>query len=349
MNLIVRKITIALIFGLLLLAGGCVKNEFTVEFSLPAKCERACILLYYASDSQKGWIVETAAAVHGGKAEVKGATRNPTLVYLLDGMGQPMVIFYAERGDKIKVESSDENPLKWHIGGNKINDALSDWRISNLSALESGDYAKVNTAVAKYVKENSDNPVSTLLLLCYYNRRFDEAGFDALWKQLKGEAKEGKWIELPGRADVIEEHQQSKMPKSIVLNTLSGNKTVSMGRVPVLLYFSKSDIISYQEDIRMLRALSREYSDSAQRVICNISFEPDSLAHAYTARNDSLSKAVNAWMPLGISDNLAKNFGVGAIPYFIVVDAKGKKVYAGAEINDAFQSFKNALSSSPSQ
>lgn len=345
MSELVRKFRVCLALAIIILAAGCSRNEFLVRFKLPQNCERTCVLVYYASDSKKGWIVESAVAVHGGKAEFKGKTRNPSLVYLLDGPGQPLVMFYVERGDKISVESSETDPLKWNITGNRISEEISKFRIDNYSALSSGDFLRINAAVAKYVKQNPDKPSSTLILLCYYDRRADESGFLAAWKSLSEEAKEAKWVELSGRSDILQHSDESAAwPKQIVLNTLSSRRdTISFARVPVLLYFSNMNSNSYQEDIAGLRAISRQYPDSASRIIADISFEPDSAARIYPVLRDSVRNVVRAWMPMGVSDDVAKRLGVMRSPFFIVVAPGGRKVYAGSDLQDASSSFGNLM------
>ena len=329
---------------------GCVKNEFAVDFSLSQATDRTYRVLYYATGSSKGWIVESVVSVEGGKARLNGVTRNPTLVYIFAGGKSPVSFFYAERGDRIEITGDGADPSSWNVDGNKINRQLSDWRRQNAKILKdwrtgnSKGVKAVNAAVAKYVKANPSDPVSALLLLEYYDRSSDEEGFYKTWQLLKGEATNGKWRELVSRSDMYESPSEVKLPKQFVFSLAGGGRdTIVFGRVPVLLNFSRSNVDEYLEEARTLRELAEESGDSTQWRIANVLFDPDSLQRVQTARRDSLRGVADGWMPLGFSDSRIKDFGVRSIPTLIVVDAGGKIVYRGEEMSEAVLSFKKLL------
>lgn len=329
-----------LLLLLILPLGGCVKNEFTVEFEIAGDVNDTYTLTYYASDSKKGFLIETAATLHQGKAQVKCITRNPSLVYLMSG-GRILTFFYVERGDKILITGTDRNPTGWDIGGNKINEQLSEWRMSHKDQLQFGKSPEsVNNAVADYVTKNSDSPVATLLLLEYYDRRVDEDGFVKLWKKLKGDATDGKWQQLVSRSDMLEDVSELKMPRQIVLNTVAtGCDTIVPARVATLLYFYQPERYQRDPNLKKLRQLSKETGDSSRRVIASISFDTDSMSRWQSARTDSLRGIVEGWMPLGISDPIARELGVRRVPYVIVIKG-GKAIYRGDDLEKAIKIFR---------
>lgn len=341
-------LSILLVAVMAYLSTSCTKNEFYLEFSLPAAVNEAYTVVYYASDPKKGWIIDGVVAVQSGKAELKCITRNPTLVYILDKHGRVGAVAYAERGDRINISGDNSDPLTWKLSGNKITDALSEWRLSNrqaISDVNSGNPRKVNKAVTDYVSKNEDNPVSTLLLLLYYDRGADEAGFMKTWKLLKGKASDGKWSDLVARADMLEGASiPDDLPGKIVLNTIAtGCDTIVPGRVPTLFYFSAAGLPGYREDIKVISRLSREFSDSSKRVIANVSFEADSSARWHSWRGDSLTAAVQGWVPLGLSDVLIRDLGVRKVPSFIIIDRKGKAVYRGDDSRKADEVMRSLL------
>ncbi len=331
---------------------GCIKNEFKVKFEVGADVNRTYTLLYYASDRSKGWVVENVVNLQKGAGEVLGKTVNPCLVYLFEsGSRTPQAIFYVERGDNISITGKGGDPTGWTVNGNKLTDKLTEWRLANRSIIEAARRSgvdgtrKLNATVARYVGENMESPVSTLLMLLYFDRRADEALFRKTWSILKWDATESKWVELVSRSDMLSDvPKEDKMPGRIVLNTIAtGCDTIHPGRVPTILYFTKGNVQSYDIDIDTLRRLTREFADSSRRVIADISFEPDSSARWFAARWDSVKNAVRGWMPLGVSDPQARAMGVERVPYVIVVERGGKVIYRGDDMSDAAEKFRGAM------
>lgn len=328
------------IFVMLMLAvasmlTGCVKNEFEVEFMLSGDVNSTYTLVYYASDSKKGWVVEQVVPVQKGVARMTGVTRNPALVYVMaTGNRNLRVAFYAERGDRIKIEGKGSDPASWTITGNHITEELSAWRAAHIKDVNVPN--ALNRGVTDYVTAHPDDPVSALLLLTVYDRRADEDGFVKAWSLLKGDAAEPEWRELVSRADMTGAEVGYEIPKRIVLNTIeTGCDTITPGRVPVLMYFTRNNVDSHKEDIKKIRRLSEETGDSSGRVIAEISFEPDSAARWYGSMRDSLRNVVRGWMPLGVSDAQARKLGVSRVPYVIVLDRRGKAVYRGDDLEAA--------------
>ena len=327
---------------------GCVKNEVKVEVNLPESVSDTYRILYYASDPVKGWVIENVLQVEKGKGELLLQTRNPTIVYVFAEGRLPATFFYAERGDKITIDGQDGRPASWTIGGNKINEQLSEWRKANRAVLTANrpgeNSSALDKAVTAYVDKNPDNPVATLLLLEYYNRGGDELGFLKEWKKLRGEALDGRWRELVSRSDMLEEPSAHELPKMLVFNSVgTGCDTISFGAKPVLLYFSKPGLDDYRSKAQELRSISRESGDSSGRVIANVLFEPDSTQRWQAARRDSLQNVVEAWVPLGISDAQMRQLGVMRVPYAIVVDSAGKIIYRGEDLERAGKDFNRLL------
>lgn len=330
----------------------CTRNEFTVEFELPADVSSTYTLLYYASDPARGWLMEDVANVVKGQGEIKVPSVNPTLVYVFKaGNRVPQATFYAERGDRIRIVGKSGLPGEWSITGNDLTEALSEWRLANSGVIadsqKPGDAgkSKLNRKVSEYVAAHPEDPVSAILLLEYFDRRSDEAGFRKSWTSLRGAAAEVKWKELVSRSDMtVDESPHDRLPERITLNTVAtGCDTIIPGRVPILLYFARNSVSTHKNDKSVLRALVREFPDSGTRVIADISFETDSMARLYPIRTDSLHKVVRGWMPLGVSDTLAAGMGVGRLPYLIVADRKGRVVYRGGNAEDAAARFRETM------
>lgn len=335
---------------LLLLTGGCVKNEFKIEITLPSDSNESYRIVYYASASNGGRLIETVAAPSGGKCDITGITRNPTLVYVYRGSSSsPGAIFYAERGDKIKIESQDTDPSKWEIEGNEISSEWSRWRIENHAILSSGSSGqeKVNTAVARYVKAHPASKLSPLLLLTSYSRTLDESGFASLWKTLDKKADADAMAALAGRADQpgIELAEGARLTALPVMLRGDSMDTIRMGKARGgIIYFWHADNEARHAIIDSLKRLAKDYPDSTSRLIADISLSPDSTEWIMTSRYDSLRTTRHGWIFRGEADMNVSALGVRGTPWLIVTDSKGNQRYRGSDIGKATGEFRRIMS-----
>lgn len=340
------RIRVALLFcAFLMVCAGCVRNEVKVEFKLPANVNDAYRIVFYASDKAKGFYLENVAAVQGGKGESVCPTRYPTIGLFIQG-SQPVVAgFYAERGDRIVVKGENSDPAFWTISGNKITEEWSGWRTANRDALISRDPAKINKAVSVFVSKNSENPLSTILLLIYYDRRVDPAGFRKAWKKLAGEALEPKWISMVATNDMMAgAPAETFKPGLMVLKSAGmGADTLRPGKVPMILYCWRREDTGRTDDIAMLKSLVKDFPDSAKRVVADICFEPDSGVWRSAIRMDSLERTVRAWNPLAEIDSVAVSLGITGTPRFVVIGKKGETLYNGAEREKAKDIFNKEI------
>lgn len=320
----------------------CIKNEIKVEVQLSVDLNDAYRLIYYASDPKKGWYAETVIPVQKGKGEMICYTRNPTIVYVMHNSNVPEAAFYAERGDKVKITGSDASPYSWNIGGNKINEQWSEWRLKNQDILMARDAKKINLAVGGYVNSNPDKPLAAILLLVYYDRSKDEAGFRKLWKKLKGDALSQEWTQLVAPTDLPEGMPEERQKVAdIVLHTAgSGADTLVLGKNPLMLFFWRTDDSDRDENIAQLRQLRRDIPDSAKNRITDISFEYDTIYWRNSLSRDSLQGVMRAWVPIGEVDSVMMRLDVTRTPYVLVFDRKGAEVYRGGDVTRAAEIFK---------
>lgn len=320
-----------------LLLVSCVKNELKVSLELPKDITDAYRLLYYASDSKKGWYTETVVTVQQGKGETLCYTKNPTIVYVMYSGNMPEAAFYAERGGKIRITGETGDPYAWKIEGNKINEEWSEWRIANKEALKGRDSQKINKAVAGFVNANSDKALSAILLLTYYDRRSDDKGFRVLWNKLKGDALKPEWVQLAGCADMPGgmPAERLKVGELILHTAGNGADTLKIGGKPMILYFWRSDDSDKAESMNELRNLRKLVPDSSRYLISDISFEMDSLSWRYGLSGDSLKGVVRGWLPIGEADSVVMRMGVNRTPYVLVYDKKGQEVYRGDDLSKA--------------
>lgn len=335
----------AVVTGLLFIFSACVKNELTVTLKLDPSVTDAYQFRYYASDSKKGWFMESSITVEGGVGKGKCYTKNPTIVTISHGVSGIEAGFYAERGDKIVISGNNSDPYSWKITGNKTTEAWSEWRLANKEILKGNESAKINAAVSTYVTKNPDKTLSTILLLLYYDRRFDEKGFDKLWGTLKGDALNPSLIKLIGRNDMLDARplETEKVKELVVATKENGADTLRIGKKPLLLLFSRYDEEGYDDMIQEIRKLREVNKDSANYVMGEISFNLDSISWANRQYQDSLTGVVRGWLPRGESDSVMMRLGVQRTPYMLIYDKTGKEVYRSGDVNGGLNVYKKLL------
>lgn len=332
---------IFLLFLLVLTA--CGKNEFTLQFNMSDPVTENYNVTYYATDNEGGRTIQAVASLREGKCELLGVTKKPTLMYVTKRASLLPLLIYAERGEKIEISGQSDDPLLWHVGGNKINETLSGWRLQNDSILGESDPERVNEAVKRYVEENQENPVSTVLMLCYYDRKMDERGYVSLMSVLRGEAKNPEWLNIIGRSDQLN-HSYSYPARleSISLRSVNkGGDTLFTDKShPVMMLFWEIGYADRKNMIDSIKAMEKEYPDSA-RIIADVCLDVDSVGWRNAIRKDSLYEEMKRfWVPTGMTDPKINKLKVTALPYFIVFDKEGKQQYRGKDLSDAMEEYR---------
>lgn len=326
-----------------LLLGGCIKSEITLQFELPASSNNPVRVLYYASAKNRGLIRETAVEITQGKGELKLPTVYPSIIYLFSpSQNEPVVAFYAKRGEKIFVKGDSQNMREWSVTGNKLTDEWSEWRIANKTVLAENNPEKVNKAVEAYVKGHPDSKLSLVLLTLYYSRRQDEAGFLWLYSSLKEDVFDDKdLLEALSAADLIEGPQpQPAMPARLVLLGESGyaDTLVLKDSVATFIIFTgKEGIEGIARD-----SLASLISRSRKGKVAEIFMEGDSAAWRRHLMSDSVPGLHRMSMPLGMADTLALQMGLRRVPYYITVSPGGKVGYRGSDFRKAADVYRKS-------
>ncbi len=323
----------------------CLKNEVDVEVKLSSSITDAYRLRYYASDQTKGWYVDGAIPVDKGVGNTKVYTKSPTIVTIMHGSNEMEAGFYAERGDKIVISGNNADPYSWRIKGNKITEAWSDWRIENKSILQEKDAEKINKAVKAYVAKHNDNPLSTILLLLYYNRSINDDEFRKLWDTLEGDAASPALIKLIGRSDILESKPIDIEPvKTLIVKTRdTGVDTLLIGKSPLLLMFTRNSDSGHNDDMLALRRVREIDKDSTKFMMGELSFDLDSVSWANRLPLDSLSGVLRGWIPRGETDSVVGRLGVERTPFIIIFDKKGKVLYRGSDVPKGLGEYEKLL------
>ncbi|MDE6636750.1 MAG: hypothetical protein K2K32_00785 [Muribaculaceae bacterium] len=338
----------------MLLLTGCVKNEFKIEFQFPKDYVGNYLLTYYARDSHGGRWIEQTAPIQDGVASVGCVTRLPTLVYITDASSSNSIVLYAERGDEIKISGEGRDMKDWTVKGNSVSEHWTDWRKDAYA--KKNDQKDFEKSIEDYVKKNTKDPLSSILLLTEWNRRKNPEGFVKLWNLIDSDARKQSIIEMCGASDLLGVEftikadgtlayaKDGKLKSLVVRSRDNGIDTLKFNKVKgsFLFFFAENNSLR-GELVDTLKSLVKLYPDSAKRIISDIYLDSDSMTWAGIIRRDSLKGVVRAWQPYGVADENMVRLGVTRIPWFIVKDKNGKESYAGDDIKDAVAAFRKEM------
>lgn len=338
-------------FALLLCAGGCVKNEFSIKFEFPKEFIGNYMVTYHAWDSHKGVWLEATASVQEGTAKVPCVTRRPTLVYLHDASSpSSYIILYAERGDKLVISGSSSDMSTWSVTGNDISEQWCKWR--NASAGK--DIAK---AIENFVSKNPDNKLSTIMMLTEWDRNADPDGFVRIWNSIAKDVRKQEIIEMCGAPDFpgieftvtadgnLHRAKVQNVSTLILRTRANGIDTLDLDKAKTsLLYFFEENNSAHGLAIDTIKVLSKEYPDSTNRIIADISVQTDSMSWVTTLRRDTLQGVIHGWMPHGIADHKMVRFGIGRVPWMMVTGKEARCLYSGNDIEKAAAAFRKGMS-----
>ena len=333
-----------------LMLGGCVKNEFNIDFEFPKDHIGNYLISYYAWDKRGGRWIEHTASVQDGMATAHGVTRLPTIVYISDASSPSnSMMVYVERGDRIKVTGEGRDMASWTVKGNKLSERWSEWR--KTAYPKKNDAKAFRKSIEEYVGKNPKDELSAILLLMEWNRREDPEGFVRLWNSIDRDARGNQLVEMCGAADMLGveftatadgdlEYARDSKVKSLVLRSRdNGTDSLRFDR-PAILYFYFNNDNARRDALDSLKALSRSYPDSSRRIIADIYMDSDSLTWINAIRRDSLKGAVRAWQPRGVIEDDMVSMGVVRVPWFIVKDKDAKEAYTGDDLAEAVTAFR---------
>ena len=338
---------------LTLMLGGCVKNEFKVDFEFPKDHVGNYLMTYYAWDSHGGRWMEHTASIQEGIASADGITRLPTLVYISDA-SQPgnYITVFVERGDKIRISGDGKDMGAWTVSGNKLSERWSEWRKEAYP--KKNDTKAFHKSIEEYVKKNPKDELSALLLLTEWDRRDDPQGFVRLWNAVDKGSRRQQLIEMCGATDLLGveftatadgnlEYEKDPGLKSVVFRSRdNGLDSIGFNKASILYFYTDNNPVR-REAVDSLKVLAKAYTDSAKRIMADIYVDSDSMTWVNIIRRDSLKGVVRAWQPRGVVEDDMVKLGVTGLPWFIVKDKAAKEAYAGDDLKEAVAAFRKLM------
>lgn len=324
---------ITYIFLIMLAATACGKRDhFTIECRTSPDLQRMIMFTY---SDHKG-VQQQIQPLTDGKAVMKGSCATLTLVSVGLADGTPIADCIVENGDRVKVSfkldaegSGSFSDIS--IKGSKPSSRLLEFEEENDSVITLGYGEELNRVVTDYVTANPDDPVSTVLLLRYFDARDNEMSADSLMMRLAPKARPATLLQNYGAitsGQLATEAGERIYAFSVFTATDSFMMLRPNDRRQTLFAFT-SQGRERRKQVDSLRHL-QGISDSLRLRVVEISLAGDSAKWRREIAGDS-AKWLQAWVPGNVSAPSLRRLAVPRQPFYILIDSTGNQLYRGSD------------------
>ncbi len=339
-----RHIAVCLVSALTVACGN--RDSFTISCETDPSIQRMVTFTY----ADASGIKTSTIPLEKGKARLTAKLPTYTLVSVTLADGTPIADCIMHNGDKATVRFTIDpegsgNVTDVSVKGNKNTDNLRQFELDNDSLIQLGFSDALNRSVGDYISAHRNDPVSTVLLLRYFDSRDREAGTDSLLLMLNPDSRPMSLLQNLG---AITAPQLSAEPRGTIytfslFTARDSIKTIrpSAHRQTILAFLASGNQ-HYGEQIEELKELW-ELRDSLRLGIVEYSLTGDSARWRTEISRDSVGW-IQAWAPGGAAGAPIRKFNIPRQPFYILFDSAGRQLYRGSDIGkvrqEAFDNLK---------
>ena len=322
-----KKIQLILLLLVAALAS-CSSDSFKIDGTL-ANLYGSAVRVVFKADS---CIVDESIDVDKkGKFSYQGHSSQPTVITLLNQRGDILITVVAVNGDHLKVKGDASKALDIKVKGNRLNEDWQLFRDEHKAFYTDQNPSRLDAAIEKYVREHSDDMLSTVLLLVDYS---DHGNRDKLGKLLKDINIEARPESLT-RLFVVDPLNRKKvnLPRLTSLTLWKhggGFEEVKLtDRVTLLTLWAQP-----QKDREALRTKVQAFKETTdgKAHLVDILAESDTMRWYKTIAGEDWP---HYWAPGGPLEQGVQLLGITSLPWYAVADSTGLIIYSGPNLNEA--------------
>ena len=158
LKLIVILLTTAMMFA------ACSSDSFRLEARIEGLGTQNVQIVYATSDGvQSDWVT-----ANDDRLSYEGFAPELTVLQVLDSDNRLIARMAVKNGDKLKFRGTLTDPMGIEFKGSDASEEWSKFIKENKELYDAGNQPMLDIAIEKFIRENPDNVVSTLLLLFDY-------------------------------------------------------------------------------------------------------------------------------------------------------------------------------------
>ncbi len=303
-------------------------NTFTIKGRIKGLGDQMLHVAYATPQGVKDAMVPAQADRFEFKAKLE--SDDWTLVYIYDMQSQPIAHFAVEQGSKVQVRGDLSQRHNLEVKGPDVDEQWYKFMAQHSADYDNPNHDNLDRAIEKYVADNPDDLVSTLLVLCDYSRLNNEARMKQLLSKLT-EKPEG----LMASYDALQQHVAK--PKTAIASLLlyeSAGDYAAFSPTTAsasLLYFW-TGTPSASAEMSQVKQLGQ--SSGNRLLIADVFIDPDTMSWRGILKSSG-TQWKHYWAPAGPLDRQLQGLDLRSTPCYVVTDSAGKIVYNGAEMSQA--------------
>lgn len=291
--------------------------------------------IYYTN----GGVASGITASNNGKFMFTGRSASPTLVEVYDNDYRLMGRFVARNGEDINLRLNRKNPYKNTASGNELSERMTAFLNANADKLVGEGR---NDVVAAYVRANTSDPVSDILLVTEFDARGAEALADSLHGIIAEDARMNS-VSGPAAAQLARVAANTRGSIEPVPYRVKGNReeTFAARRRGLAMMAFDDGRAGRDSVVEALRSLARKERDGRFELI-EFSMDADTSAWRRNVEPDSATWK-QGWIPGAVTGRGVDRLGIPELPYFILVDSAGRQLWRGVSVKAAVARVTEAL------
>lgn len=308
---------------ILAISAGCTRKEAKISFSFADGSSDAVKIEYYAATRSKGAVQSAICPLQTGKGEMRLPMNLPAIAFISRDRFPDAVPVYLEKGDKVAVTGNFGDISTWQADGNDVNREISEWRKENAAALKAGFGKSLNRLVADYTRRFPDRISAGVILVAYFDRGEDPAGFTRLWSGLGKDVRESGIAEATGAVDKFADPYRLNGNIAPARFGYRGDSTVLVDPHDARLniyWFRQHEIPG-----NTLPALGAIADTVKGARLISVNLRADTTG--WKAMNPACALAV--WAPGGEKNASVTQFRLPATDFIVLTDSLGTQLYRG--------------------
>ncbi|MBE6311224.1 MAG: hypothetical protein E7080_09270 [Bacteroidales bacterium] len=321
-----------------ILFASCSNDSFTIEGVITDLGELP-VKAYYVNEAG---VQSLSVPSESGRFKLEGVSQNYTMVQLYNSKNELITKVIMKNGESLKLKGNIKHKYLIEMKGSDVNEDWNNFRRANHTNYSEGEYDIIDKKIEEYIEANSNNIVSTVLLLFDYNNLDDSDNVRKLFNSINEEARPASLMKAYVDINALKSTKKDNNRKWHTIKLYNENDSLESfmplkGKLSLLYFCGQSDE-NRKNIIEALDTLYYNYKHTpkgkTQLQIADIMLDSDTVSWKRTLRSEDTDWehfwAVGGTMHPTISDML-----VNDAPYFIMLDSVGGVVYRGESIDSA--------------